>query len=332
VLSTEVREAAMKVRLFLSMFVLSAVLATPLGAQEYGLYVRVVGEINGTFEDAVKSSEEALGRSGWRILASYPNAVPETCTLKAHTIVVHSPEYAERILAPGPRAAFALPLRVGIYEDESGVNIAFVNPASLNRTVLGDDTAKELSLKTMNDLSRILASGVRGRLVNEQMGQIRSKGKVGGMGGGDFDKKIEEIYISEFSSSAFEETARKVKEGIVANKEGWQLIYSLELADKKIVIYGVNKKEMETRAYKIAGEKRESKNNSCPGIDHVSAFPIEVIVYSEAGLVKVVTLDEMYRMKLYFEDAGMWAFMKNMRMPGEIEDEIVEMSTSLLKE
>ncbi len=45
----------------------------------------------------------------------------------------------------------------------------------------------------------------------------------------------------------------------------------------------------------------------------------------------VVTLDEMYRMKVYFEDAGKWAFMKNMGMPGEIEKEIIEISASKLK-
>lgn len=39
----------------------------------------------------------------------------------------------------------------------------------------------------------------------------------------------------------------------------------------------------------------------------------------------------MYRMKVYFEDAGNWAFMKNMKMPGDIHREIVEMSTSKLK-
>ena len=33
-------------------------------------------------------------------------------------------------------------------------------------------------------------------------------------------------------------------------------------------------------------------------------------------------VDSMYRMKMYFEDAGKWAFMKNMGMPGSIADEI----------
>jgi hypothetical protein len=33
----------------------------------------------------------------------------------------------------------------------------------------------------------------------------------------------------------------------------------------------------------------------------------------------------------HIEDAGNWAFMKNMRMPGEIEKEIVEVSGAKLK-
>jgi len=40
--------------------------------------------------------------------------------------------------------------------------------------------------------------------------------------------------------------------------------------------------------------------------------------------VKVYMVDVMYRMKMYFEDAGKWAFMKNMSMPGSIEEEVTE--------
>ena len=36
-------------------------------------------------------------------------------------------------------------------------------------------------------------------------------------------------------------------------------------------------------------------------------------------------------MKVYFEDAGKWAFMKNMGMPGQIEKEIIEMVKINLK-
>jgi hypothetical protein len=221
-------------------------------------------------------------------------------------------------------------LRVGIFTDESGISLSFVNPASLNRTVLGDNVEKELSAGTMKELSAILASVGKGRVVNLQAGEVRSKGHVGGMGGGAFTDKIEEVYKREDSGNAFRETSAKVREGITSNTSGWRLIYTLDLGND-VTVYGVNKTATEAKAFRIAGEKRESNVNSCPGVDHVSAFPIEVVVYKEKGMVRVMLLDEMYRMKVYFEDAGKWAFMKNMGMPGAIEKEITEMVTSKLK-
>lgn len=300
-------------------------------AEDYGVYLKVADKVEGSFDDSVKKIESALNENGWKVIASYNASVPEGCGFRAHTIVIHSPEYANKIIATGQASAFALPLRVELYEDESGINVGFVNPASINRTILGDDTATELSVSTMKTLSEILAASVKGNVVNRQIGEIRNKGKVGGMGGGDFRDKIEVIYKKEDAPGVFQDIAAKVKEGILANREGWKLIYTLEPAGD-LAIYGVNKPETEARAYGIAGEKRQSEDYRCPGIDHAAAFPIEVIVYKDKGMVKVVTLDEMYRMKVYFEDAGNWAFMKNMRMPGQIEEEVVGMSSSKLGE
>jgi uncharacterized protein (DUF302 family) len=295
----------------------------PAFAEKYGTFVKVSENVQGTFDEAVTNSEDALKKSGWNILASYPDAVPEGCTFRAHTIVVNSPDYAQKIMSNGPKSSFALPLRVAIYEDETGINIAFVNPASLNRTVLGDKTANELSVSTMNALSETLAAAVNGKTVNEQIGQLRKKGKVGGMGGGHFRDMIEVIYKKEDKDDVFQEIAQKVKEGIESNQKEWKLLYAIQLDGGNVVLYGANQSKMEAKAYRIAGEKRESEKNKCPGIDHTASFPIEVAIYKEKGMVKVAILDGMYRMKVYFEDAGMWAFMKNMGMPGEIQEEIV---------
>jgi len=311
--------------IFLLLFMASGVYA-----QEYGVYVKVAEKVSGAFDDVVKNTEGTLVKNGWQVLASYEASVPEGCGFRAHTIVINSSDYAKKILAHGPTASFAIPLRVAIFTDENGTNIAFLNPASLNRTVLGDTTEKELSVATMKTLETVLASGVKGNVVNQQIGEIRSKGYIGGMGGGSFQGKIEEIYKKEDAGSNFRDIAAKVKEGIASNKKDWKLVYSLEPLND-VVIYGIDKPKTEARAFKIAGEKRESKNNSCPGIDHAPAFPVEVVVMKERGMVKVVTLTEMYRMKVYFQDAGNWAFMKNMGMPGEIEKEIIEISSSKLK-
>jgi uncharacterized protein (DUF302 family) len=309
---------------------LSVAMSSGVHAEEYGVYVKVAEKVSGTFDEVVKNTEGLLAKNGWQVLASYAAALPEGCGFKAHTIVINSPDYARKIMSHGPYSAFALPLRVGIFTDEKGTNISFLNPASLNRTVLGDTVEKELSVAKMKELSAMLASAGNGTVVNQQTGEIRSKGYVGGMGGGAFSGKITEIYKKEDAGSNFHDIAAKVRDGIAANSKGWRLVYSLEPGNNAIV-YGLDKQKTEARAFKIAGEKRESKSNSCPGIDHSPAFPVEVIVLKENGMVKVVTLDEMYRMKVYFEDAGKWAFMKNMGMPGEIEKEIVEVSGSRLK-
>jgi hypothetical protein len=69
---------------------------------------------------------------------------------------------------------------------------------------------------------------------------------------------------------------------------------------------------------------------SCPGMDHAPAFPIELVVYLDGDVTKVALMDEMYRMKMYFEDAGKMKFARNMRMPGSIEDEIRSLVRGIL--
>ncbi len=299
-------------------------------AGDYGVYVKVIEKAQGSFEDTVKATEEALEAAGWQVLASYEAGVMERCGKRAHNIVVHSPDYAGRIMEQGPDSAFALPLRVGVYEDREGVSVAFVNPASINRTVLGDGVAEELSVQTMNALSGAVASGVRGEVVNSQIGKIRAKGRVGGMGGGKFKNKIKVIH----RGGDFEAVVEGVRNSIESDDQGWRLVYSLRTPGDEAVIFGLTRPQTEAKAFDIAGQKREKKSKKqwvCPGIDHAAAFPVEVVVYKKDGGVRVVTLKEMYRMKLYFEDAGNLAFMKNMAMPGRIEKQVIRASTNGLE-
>ena len=122
-----------------------------------------------------------------------------------------------------------------------------------------------------------------------------------------------------------------VKAGIEGSSSGWELVYRLDLQAQGAVVLGVNSRKMEAKAYSIAGERRRYASSPCPGIDHAAAFPVEVVVLAEGESVKVALLDGMYRMKVYFEDAGKLAFAKNMTMPGKIEKEIREMVLSRLR-
>lgn len=322
----------MRGKTFIFMVLTLFLLVSVSFAGEYGVYVKVIEKARGSFDEVSSKAETALKSAGWEILAAYNTGVPDGCKFRSRVIVFSSPVYAKAIIANGVKAAFALPLRAGIYEDETGINIAVVNPASLNRTIIHETKLKDLSLSSINSAVDAIAKAVTGDVVKKQTGEIRNKGKVGGMGGGNFPDKIVEIYaVQDISDATFKKVFENVKKGIHENKKNWKLIYAYDLSSHNAMILGLTEAKMEGRAFRIAGEKRTSDSYKFPGIDHNAAFPIEVIVYKDDNKIRVVTLDGMYRMKVYFEDAGKWAFMKNMAMPGEIEEEITEMVKTNLK-
>lgn len=311
----------------LMIILLALALATPAFAgEETGVYVKAIEGASGTFDEVVNQVKSGLSQAGFDIMASREEGAAEECGKRAHVIVFNNKEYAGKIMSHGPSAAFALPLKVGIYEDSEGINVAFANPASINRTVLGDDVEKDLSSFISNAINSAITTSVKGKAAGIQLGQIRSKGHVGGMGGGKFMKKIATFH----EGGEYATVSGSVAKAIKANDKDWDLVYVTEPAEG-VMLIGVSKAATEAKAFGIAGDRRRSKTEPCPGLDHAAAFPIEVVVYTRDGKAAVVSLDEMYRMKLYFEDAGNWAFMKNMTMPGNIQDEIEEVVTSGLK-
>lgn len=317
--------------LFLFFAILLLTVVPAIAGEQYGTFVKVTENASGSFDSVSKAVESGLQKAGWEVLGTYDTGIPEGCNFRSRVVIFSSKDYAASILKNGMQAFFALPLRAGIYEDETGIHVVVVNPASINRTIIDETKLDDLSSTSAKAIVNVLAEAVPGTVVKKQIGEIRSKGKVSGMGGGDFISKIKEIYSAKNDTDdIFKKVSEGVRDGILNNTKGWKLTYKYDLSEHGAIIFGVTNTMVERRAFTIAGEKRSSSSSKFPGIDHGASFPIEVIVYKDKGIVKVVTLDGMYRMKLYFEDAGMWAFMKNMSMPGEIEDEIVKMSVAEL--
>ena len=317
--------------LFLFFAILLLTVVPAIAGVQYGTFIKVTENAGGGFDAVSKAVESGLQKAGWEILGTYDTGVPERCNFRSRVVIFSSKDYADAIMKNGVKAAFALPLRADVYEDETGINVALVNPASINRTIIDETKLDNFSSVLAESLIDVIAVAVPGTVMKKQLGEIRSKGKIGGMGGGDFISKIKEIHVAKDNTDdTFKKVSEGVKKGILNNTKGWKLTYSYDLSGHGAIIFGVTNTLIERRAFTIAGEKRSSVSYKCPGIDHGASFPIEVIVYKDNGIVKVVTLDGMYRMKMYFEDAGMWAFMKNMSMPGEIEDEIVKMSVAEL--
>jgi uncharacterized protein (DUF302 family) len=317
--------------LLLSFMILLLAVVPVMAGEKYGTFVKVIENATGSFDDISKDVQSGLEKAGWEVLGTYDSGVPQGCTFRSRVIVFSSKDYAASILSNGVKSAFALPLRAGVYEDETGIHVAVVNPASVNRTIIDETKLDDFSATAAKNIVDAISSAAPGTAVNRQIGELRTKGRISGMGGGDFTDKIEEIYIAKDDTDpTMKQLVEGVRKGILGNTKGWKLTYLYNLSDHNVIIFGVTNTMMERRAFTIAGEKRSSGSYKFPGLDHGASFPIEVIVYKDNGKWKVVTLDGMYRMKMYFEDAGMWAFMKNMSMPGEIENEITQMSVSEL--
>lgn len=65
---------------------------------------------------------------------------------------------------------------------------------------------------------------------------------------------------------------------------------------------------------------------------YAAAYPLELLVRNDQGTVRIQLVGAMFRMKMFFEDAGKWAFMKNIGMPGSMADEVRESLRPVLPE
>ena len=284
-------------------------------AKSQGVYVTLLTGLKSDVAATSAKVEESLRSAGFAILASYDNGVPEGCRAKARTIVFSQDAFAAAVLSGGADKAFALPLRIGVFEADRGLSVAMANPVSLLRTLNAGNAMDVAAQKVVDDVAAALAPV--GPVAQKAAGQLRDSGELGGMGGGPFPDKVVPVVTPARSPA---EVAKALQGGI-ADSAGWWALYAYK-ASEDVWVVGVTNAKTEGRAFGIGGEKRATKATPYPGLDHAPAFPVEVVVTKKGSGSSVQILKEMWRMKLYFEDAGNWAFMKNMGMPGDIQAEI----------
>jgi len=297
---------------------------------QFGVYEYVLDHAGATVDDAGSALEVALSAEGWRLLAKVDAGVPAGCRFKARVFAVVEGEYAARLMAANRKTApFAVVDRVNVFEDEGGVHVAVLNAESVNRTVLMDDPAlAELSRTHVDALRALVIGAVPGNAIHREYGEKRSRGYIGKtmgvMAGGPFDDKVKDEAV--IGSGDWKAVADKVRQGLTrpGGKWGLHLAYELELPEQETVIFGSAGGAMEGKSFAIvkAGADGTRGSYQCAGLAHAAAYPIEVVVARDGAAVKVRLVDTMYRMKMYFEDAGNWAFMTNMGMPGSIHDEL----------
>jgi hypothetical protein len=100
----------------------------------------------------------------------------------------------------------------------------------------------------------------------------------------------------------------------------WKVVGETYSPDKKAILFGLTRNRTESVSFYIVGD--ETDKNKCPGLDHLTAYPIEVLLMIEGENIVVHTARQMFRMDMYFWDAGMAAFMNHMSMPGILDESI----------
>lgn len=296
-----------------------------------GVYVNLATVTGSSVERVVADVRTVITGAGWKVLADYDAGVNrQKCAFQAHVFVVDWPEFTRAALRDSKLGAFAAQVRLSVFEDEEGVHVAMVNPRSLSRTVVAeqgrDDEWSTLAL----GIEKAVRSRLPGRAV--EFGQMRDEGRIGKtmgvMAGGPFPGRVREVLSTSLAGETLDRYASGLYTRLGEQRSAgeWQLrpVFLQLTSNPDVAVIGITSERVEATSFDIVttGGNSARAKMRCPGIDHAAAYPIELVVVKDGGNVKVQVIDEMFRMKIYFEDAGMMAFMKNMGMPSSIGNEL----------
>lgn len=307
---------------------------------EPGVYLRLLSASSMDFEDAGARLESALSAAGWTVDAQLDASVGTSCSFRGRVLVAHLPSLAGRLLAAGPHAAFALPVRFVVWEDETGVGVGATNPMNLFRTIVDEGTAPSDWADVTERIRAVGRAAFPGAAAEGEYGQRRKDARIGRtmgvMAGGPFVGKLKEVVTRPAAGETAVAVADRLRDALAspgAGEWGIRSAYVIPVPGRDMALLGVTGPVMEERSFSIVrhGGDDARKAMACPGVDHAAAYPIEVSVAVVDGELQVRLVDVMYRMKMFFEDAGKMAFAKNMGMPGSIEDEIKDRIRAVLR-
>ena len=308
-------------------------LVSPARAQSYGntfVFEYAVRNAQGSVDQVAAQVLDRAKTSGFAVLAESTPGIPAACGFESRVLSLFDATYASALVAAqSGTAAFAAVDRINVFSDEEGVHVAYVNPLGVNRTVLLDDTGFTATSRSHRDkLRQVITSSVTGDPSDRGFGPERDRGYIGRtmgvMAGGPFNEKVQ--ILSAAAGADLAGVLTKLRSSLSRPGPQWgiKLVYDQAMPGGKTHVLGLSGRAMESKSFEIvqAGSDGARKHLTCPGVAHAAAYPLELVVIERNGGVDVVLVDAMYRMKMYFEDAGKWAFMKNMGMPGSIADEI----------
>ena len=280
----------------------------------------------------------------------------DICGFNGKLIVFSSDEYVKTLTSFGNKYLAASFLRVGIHQTNEGIQVILADLETINRIIfndLNDEQYKDAVNKTLPFKKKIITAlhkisgGSKVKEVREpkrsaedlrdadrdmfmmvgpmtffededQFPVIYSQKNSKGPAGIEELKKMMYKNIKAFNPNADDKEYRWTKNP--AEDLEWKVIGENLSPDKNALLFGLTRNRTEAVSFYIVGD--ETDENMCPGLDHLTAFPIEVMLIQDGDNINVYTCREMFRMDMYFWDAGMAAFMDHMGMPGMLDESI----------
>ncbi len=260
----------------------------------------LVGTVSNPNHAAVVKSVESALSGGFKVLGSYNPGKISDLTV----VIVEYKQYFNAVDNVGRYAFYAVPLRVGIQKKGNVNNVMFVNPVYLvDAFAKGKTKLEKVAKKTKKALEKAL-SKVRGiKVENKPFGYSTTPDEIGNwqmMG-----QSIYTIYEVGHKYGSVDVALKALNASLLKGTNGWKKVYEIKFKDAAVV--GLSNAKYENEAFQIGGD------------NHLCAFPIELVVYDNG---KIKALPEMYRMSIYFMDAGMSAFAAHMSMPSEIDSSL----------
>ncbi len=309
---------------FLSVFLI----ANSVFAADYGVFTNVAVNVPGSISSVTQKVESALNAHNWKVIGRFNTSLPSGDSYHSTVIVATDSVYDKYMVDNGnyPLGAFGLPLRVAVYTTPNqGIVVSMVNLPALARTFSGNSYVA-YAVEVNNYLKSIIREAIGGTPSNTQYGPMRTGRFPGGIGGGSFPGSVDQI--SNYSGSTDSNllgVADLVLKGIGRNNGGWHLVYKIEKPSIGFIEIGVTRNSTERHSIEIDSGARATSSDKFPGIDHSSSYPVEILIYRAGNYTDVSILGEMWRMKYYFADAGMMAFMTHMGMPSSIQGSLKQM-------
>lgn len=323
--------AALATALIIPFFLLSntAFSASNSSANQFHrVYTRIAVNVPGPFKSVVGEVSKSLGLNGWKVAGSFEASLPSGDNNRGVVIIADNQAYDAKMTSGGkyPLGAFGLPLRVAVYTTpNNGTVVSMVNLPVLARTFSGDSFAG-YAAKVSAKLRKIIIKAVGGTPSNAGYGPKRKGRFPSGLGGGSFPGSV--VLLQDYTGSTdsnLRGVANLVRYGIEHGHTRWFHVYEIDRPQLGFIEFGVGAHIVTRDTIKIVSHSKATSGYKYPGIDHIPAYPIEILVYRNGKYTNVSILNEMWRMKYYLADAGILAFVEFFALPGDVQSSLKSM-------